>query len=170
MNPIPSAIQEVLDLFQTQLAPVTFGGLEAGVLTTGAEAVRLAAAALIEAEASAEEARNVLLEKQDELAQKAQRALAYARIYAEDDPALLATVESISLPRSARRNAKEDEAGQPGVPLMKRRGRPPKNDANGSLLAPRGADAPRALETAQVLDTPRGLEPPRALDATRGMD
>jgi ElaB/YqjD/DUF883 family membrane-anchored ribosome-binding protein len=146
MNPIPSAIQDVLDLFQNQLAPVTFGGLEAGVLTSGAEAVREAASALVEAEAAAEEARSLLVEKQDELAQKAQRALAYARIYAEDDPTLLAKVEAIALPRTGRRTPKEDESGQTGASPMRRRGRPPKNDVNGSLLAPRPPEALRPIE------------------------
>jgi hypothetical protein len=141
MNPIPTAIQEVLDLFEDQLAPVTFGGLETRVLTAAAETVRVAADALAAAEAAAEAARAVLAERQEELAQKAQRALAYARIYAEDDPPLLEKVEAIALPRAGRRAAREEEPAQTGHVLPpRRRGRPPKSDANGSLLVPRAQD------------------------------
>jgi hypothetical protein len=146
MNPIPTAIQEVLDLFEDQLAPLTFGGLETRVLTSAAETVRLAADALVAAEAAAEAARAVLAERQDELAQKAHRALAYARIYAEDHPPLLEKVEAIALPRAGRRAPREEEPAQTGhVPSPRRRGRPPKNDANGSLLAPRAQDIPLDL-------------------------
>jgi len=141
MNPIPSPIQDVLDLFQDQLAPVTFGGLETGVLALAAENVRAAAAAVAAAEAAAEAAHAALAERQEELALKAQRALAYARIYAEDDPALLDKVEAIALPRAGRRLAREEETGPSGSPpAPRRRGRPPrseKGDTNGSLLAPR---------------------------------
>jgi hypothetical protein len=150
MNPIPTAIQEVLDLFEGQLAPVTFGGLETGVLTVAAENVRAAAEALIAVEAAAEAARALLAERQEELAHKAQRALAYARIYAEDDPALLAKVEAIVLPRAGRRSSRDEEpTGLAGnVPPPRRRGRPPRSDANGSLLAPRPRDP--ALDLAEA--------------------
>jgi hypothetical protein len=143
MHDIPTAIQEVLDLFEDQLSPVTFGGLETRVLAAAAENVRAAAGALAIAEAAAEAARAVLAERHEELAQKAQRALAYARIYAEDDQALLDKVEAIVLPRAGRRPSREEEPGQAGhVPPPRRRGRPPKSDANGSLLAPRLRDVP----------------------------
>ena len=149
MNPIPTAIQEVLDLFEDQLAPVTFGGLETRVLTAAAENVRAAAGALAAAEGAAEAARVALAERQEELAQKAQRALAYARIYAEDDPALLDKVEAIVLPRAGRRPSREEEPALAGhLPPPRRRGRPPKSDANGSLLAPRLGDGPLDLREA----------------------
>jgi hypothetical protein len=149
MNPIPTAIQEVLDLFEDQLAPITFGGLETRVLTAAAETVRVAADALAAAEAAAEAARAVLVERQEELALKAQRALAYARIYAEDDPPLLEKVEAIALPRVGRRAPREEAPAQTGnVPPPRRRGRPPKSDANGSLLAPRAQEVPLDLSGA----------------------
>jgi hypothetical protein len=143
MNPIPTAIQEVLDLFENQLAPVTFGGLETRVLTGAAENVRAAADALAMAEAAVEAARAALAERQEELARKAQRALAYARLYAEEDVALLGQVEAIVLPRGPRRSSRDEEPGPVGnAPPPARRGRPPKIDTNGSLLAPRPRDMP----------------------------
>jgi len=132
MTAIPTDIQRVLDLFQGKLAPLSFGGLEANVLGRAADAVQAAASALEEAEKKAEQARLALAEKQEELATKAQRALAYARIYAEEDADLAADLEGIALSRAPRKPTAEDAIAAP----LRRRGRP-KNDTNGSLLVPR---------------------------------
>jgi hypothetical protein len=145
MTAIPHEIQQVIDLFQRRLALVTFGDLETAVLSRAAEEVQAAAAALAEAESAADRARAALAAKQDELALKAQRALAYARIYAEADAELAAQVEAIALPRGARGLTSDEGAGVPASLAPRRRGRPPKHDANGSLLVARAAptiDAP----------------------------
>lgn len=141
MTAIPSEIQQVLDLFQQRLSRVTFGDLETAVLGRAAEDVQSAAAALAEAESAADRARAALTAKQDELAQKAQRALAYARIYAEADTELAAQVDAIVLPRATRGIAGDDGGTLAAAPLARRRGRPPKNDVNGSLLVERPAPA-----------------------------
>ena len=143
MTAIPTDIQRVLDLFQGKLAPLSFGGLEANVLGRAADAVHAAASALEDAEKKAEQARLALAEKQEELATKAQRALAYARIYAEEDADLATDLEGISLSRTTRRPPADEAIAVP----LRRRGRPPKNDTNGSLLMPR-AEAPAAEDPA----------------------
>ena len=151
MNAIPHEIQQVIELFQRRLALVTFGDLETAVLSRAAEDVQAAATALAEAESAADRARAALAAKQDDLASKAQRALAYARIYAEADGELAAEVEAIPVPRGSRgvtndaSDASDERKGFPAGLAPRRRGRPPKQDANGSLLVARAAptnDAP----------------------------
>src|SRR4051794_17357692 len=105
-HPISAAVQDVLDLYATDLAPVRFGDLEAGVLALAADEVNEAARVLALAEATLDAARGALAEKQETLLQKAHRALAYARVYAEDEPELAARIERIALPRSGRRPLK----------------------------------------------------------------
>jgi hypothetical protein len=138
-SPIPEAIQQVLDVYESNLPLVKFGDLEATVLASAAEEVVLAATALEQAEATLVAARVTLLEKQEALLQKAQRALGYARVYAEGNADLAARVDPISLPRSSRRSQKLDvtDRNQPAPALQppRRRGRPRKSDlTTGGLL------------------------------------
>jgi hypothetical protein len=132
-DPIPSAVQEVVDLFLSELASLKFGDLEPTSLAAASEEVRAIAADVIRAETSLENTRAVLAEKRDALLQKAQRALAYARVYAENQPELAARLERIALPRSPRRSAKSEPsppdakvsgAAEPTTPPARRRGRP----------------------------------------------
>jgi len=138
INPIPPAVQQVLDVYETNLPLVKFGDLEASVLAKAAEEVVLAATALERAEAALEAARTELLEKQEGLLQKAQRALAYARVYAESDAELAARVETISLARPSRRTQKVEsvEAREP-APLAsapRRRARRRPSDLTAGVL------------------------------------
>jgi len=134
-TPIPPAVQQVLDVYETNLPLVKFGDLEATVLSKAAEEVVLAAAALERAEAALETARAALQEKQESLFQKAQRALAYARVYAEGDTGLAARVEEISLLRSPRRTPKvEGGPSAPAVQAPPRRGRPRKSEPTAGVL------------------------------------
>jgi hypothetical protein len=138
MSPIPEAIQQVLDMYESNLPLVKFGDLEATVLASAVEEVVLAATALERVEATLDAARVTLLEKQEALLQKAQRALAYARVYAEGNAELSARVDQISLPRSSRRSQKVDIAdgiqGAPALQPPRRRGRPRKSDLTAGLL------------------------------------
>jgi hypothetical protein len=109
-DPIPSAVQEVVDLFVSELGSLKFGDLEPTSLAAACEEVNAVAADVIRAEAALENTRAVLAEKRDALLQKAQRALAYARVYAENQPDLAARLERIALPRSPRRSAKVESS------------------------------------------------------------
>ena len=125
---IAPALQELLALFTSELEEVRFPGVDAQTLGVAAEAVREAARALTLAEAAAEVARERLTETQEALLARGQRALAYARIFAEEDPALWARLESVQLPRSLRRGGRR-RAGGGHACRPRRRGRPPKNGA-----------------------------------------
>jgi ElaB/YqjD/DUF883 family membrane-anchored ribosome-binding protein len=103
MNAISAPIQSLLDLFAQDLADVRFADVDAKVLNQVASDVESAAAAVASAQAVLDAARASLQDRQDVLLQLAQRALAYARVYAESDPSLSASLEAIALPRVARR-------------------------------------------------------------------
>ncbi len=99
MDPISPPIRELLDLFTTSLADVKFGDLDAGAFEAQTAEVRAAAAHLAAVQTSLEAARASFEAQQDALQQMAQRAMAYARVYAENNGALTATLEGIALPR-----------------------------------------------------------------------
>ncbi|HET9930847.1 MAG TPA: hypothetical protein VFQ35_09180 [Polyangiaceae bacterium] len=93
----------MLDLFERELKAVRFGDLDSTRLLGLADEVREAAEALAAHEARTAELRSALAERQEILLQQAQRALAFARIHAEDDAALTAKLGEISLPRAPKR-------------------------------------------------------------------
>jgi hypothetical protein len=108
MTAIPLPIQALLDLFTTSLADVRFADLDGATLACSAAEVEVAAKAVAAAQAALDAAREGLQEKQDALLQRAQRALAYARVYAETDETLSRKLDAVSLPRAPRRARAED--------------------------------------------------------------
>jgi hypothetical protein len=90
----------VLELFQGPLADQRFADLDAEVLSKSASLVEAAAAAVAEQEAQLTELRQTLADRQEALLLLAQRALAYARVYAENDSTLSEELSRISLPRA----------------------------------------------------------------------
>lgn len=95
-------LQAVLQLFQGPLADVRFADIDAAGLASIAAEVESAADAVAQQEAQLSELRQTLVERQDALLLLAQRALAYARVYAEHDEALTEQLARISLPRPAK--------------------------------------------------------------------
>ena len=127
-NPIPAPIQTVLALFTTSLADVRFADVDAEQLARLASDVEAAAETVAAAQATLDAAREALQDRQDALLHQAQRALAYARVYAESDESLSARLEAISLPRAARRSRAEEAlvlSADP-QPSPRPRGRPRK--------------------------------------------
>jgi multidrug efflux pump subunit AcrA (membrane-fusion protein) len=140
-EPISPAMNTLLELFATHMTELRFGDLDRAALTSAAEAVRTAASELAEAEAAAATARAALEAAREALLQKGQRALAYARIYAEGSPELAERLDAITLVRAGRR-AEPATTGQAEAP--RRRGRPPKvAAADGSGTLPLDSEAPR---------------------------
>ena len=125
---VPAPIQTLLDLFTTSLAEVRFADVDGQTLARAAEQVEKAAESVAAAQSALDSAREALQEKQDALLQQAQRALAYARVYAESDDGLSAQLEAVTLPRATRR-ARGEEAlvlsAEPVTP-SRPRGRPRK--------------------------------------------
>lgn len=112
MSSTPDAVQAVLELFKGPLAEVRFADVDAQGLENAAALVERAAAAVQERETELAALRVSLNEQQEALLSLAQRALAYARVYAESDEALAARLSAISLPRAAkpRKNARAAQA------------------------------------------------------------
>ena len=132
MTAIPSPVRTVLDLFASELADVRFGDVDTQALARVAADVQAAAEVVASAQASLESARGTLHDRQEVLLQQTQRALAYARVYAEADEALSAQLDAITLPRPARRARGEANATDALVlsadpqPAPRPRGRPRK--------------------------------------------
>ncbi|MDP9034015.1 MAG: hypothetical protein M3O50_04365 [Myxococcota bacterium] len=110
MQTLPAPLHTVLELFETSLAGVRFPDVDAQTLGRLAAEVEAAAEAVAVAQAALDTARRALLERQDALYQQAQRGLAYARVYAENDEALSARLDAIALSRPSRRTKINDEA------------------------------------------------------------
>jgi hypothetical protein len=142
MDATPAPIQALLDLFATSLSGVRFGDLDSKALTTLAADVQSAAEVVASAEAALTSARDALKQRQDALLQQAHRALAYARVFAENDEALSARIEEISLPKPPRRTRSADEAPAPTPEPQAARPRKnaskaaPSSEAKSAIAAP----------------------------------
>jgi hypothetical protein len=116
---VPAELRAILDLFTSDLREIAFPGVDAAVLRQHADDVRARARDVDRARQVLDAARADLEERTRALAGIAERALAYARIYAADQPALaarLAQLESAPV------------AASPVMPDRPRRGRPRKVD------------------------------------------
>jgi hypothetical protein len=159
-DPISTAVQEVVDLFTSELAELRFGELEGSVLARAADEVKAVAAEVVAAEMALDSVRARLADKQEVLTQKAQRALAYARVFAEGQPELASRIEQIAIPRTPRRPAKIetneiDEGAQTAseAPGGRRRGRPRRAETGATLLGLETEASP-GLPTAGALPEP----------------
>ena len=102
MTSLAQPVQAVVTLFEGPLAGVRFGDIDAAGLSKLAAEVTRAASELEQREAALTALRQELAQRQDALLALAQQALAYARIYAEGDEALLAQLTDIALPRATK--------------------------------------------------------------------
>jgi hypothetical protein len=150
MDAIPSPIQSLLDLFATALVEVRFADVDAQTLARAAADVQAASAVVATAQSALDEARLALHERQEILLALAQRAIAYARVYAENDETLSGRLGAIALPRSARRVRPSGDAlvlsSDPPAAPSRPRGRPrkvamaePTDRTDHALLLPEAA-------------------------------
>ena len=117
MDAIAPPIRTALELFETTLADVRFADLDAKTLARAAADVHAVAAVVASAQAALDSARSALQERQDILLERVQQAIAYARVYAENDEALTHRLQAIALPRSPRAaRAKDDALVLPSAP------------------------------------------------------
>lgn len=97
------AVQSVLDLFQGPLCNVRFADVDAAGLAHLAAEVEAATLEVEAREAALVELRQNLAQRHEALLGLAQQALAYARVYAENnDEQLLEVIGGISLPKAAK--------------------------------------------------------------------
>jgi hypothetical protein len=134
---VPSELRAVVDLFQRDLATVTFPDVDAAALQREIDAVRTRTAELERAREALAVAEAALSQRTAALAQLAARGLAYARIYAEADPdrePLARKIAALTAPVAAA----------PTDAPPRRRGRPPKSPEKRAelLFATEGATPP----------------------------
>ncbi len=134
----PPFAREVIALFSDALPKVQFPDLDLALLESAVEELRLAQTALEQAAAALEAAREAAQRKTEQLNARAERALAYARVFAEGNAALSERVANIG--RNKARPA--SEAAQP-----RKRGRPKKNQHDSSLF---GAEPAVGSESTRV--------------------
>jgi hypothetical protein len=169
MTSLSAPVQAVLELFKGPLADVRFADVDAAGLANLAAAVDSAATEVAQQEAQLAELRQALVERQDALLLLAQRAVAYARVYAEHDEALTEQLSRITLPR-ATKPRKAGAAKAPGEASAPVEAAPVEIES--AAVAPALDDAPDTTE-AQVEEaasapaivgsrkTKRRLGPPR---------
>jgi hypothetical protein len=114
MSAISSQIQAVLELFEGPLSELRFADIDAAALRRLAADVETAAGEVDAQQLALTRLRAALDEKQEQLLTQAQRALAYARVYAENDDALSARLAAIHFPRGPKR-AKAEPAAEHGA-------------------------------------------------------
>jgi hypothetical protein len=124
-------LREVLAIFDDALDDVRFPDVDGAALHAASDVVVAAHAELRRLEAAVDEARRRLDEAQDALLNKAQRAVAYARVYADGDAVLTSRLETIALPRS-----RGPRLAAPEPPRKRRRSA----SATESLFAPPTGD------------------------------
>lgn len=144
MDAIPTPIQTVIELFETTFADVRFADIDTKTLARAAAEVQEVATVVASAQAALDSARGALQERQDALLERVHRAIAYARVYAENNEGLLQRLNAITLPRPARRTRPNDDAAlvlSAMQPSPRPRGRPRKPAAAEQM---RVADMPTA--------------------------
>jgi len=136
-TPLPPFARDVLALYARALADVRFPDLDLASLEAAAERVYAAQAAAEARRKALQAAEEEVAAQELGLAALAERALAYARIFATGNAALSAEVVAIARP----------SAGEPEEPgLARKRGRPRKGAPGAEeLFAARSAEDSQAV-------------------------
>ena len=130
-NPISPSVKALVELFKNELSTVAFPGVDIAILEQLISDVQTYTDAVTKAEAALEAARTSLRETEETLTVKSQKALAYAKVYAEDKPEIAAKIDFVariagtSTPATSTRERDRDPSDGP-----KRRGRPSKKAAS----------------------------------------
>lgn len=95
-DPIPPSVKVLLELFKNELSAVTFPGVDVAILEQLIADVQNYTDAVHKAEAALRAAQASLRESEESLAVKSQKALAYARVYAEDQPEIVAKLDAVA--------------------------------------------------------------------------
>lgn len=130
---LPADLQQLLQLFSS-LPDVRFPELDPGALQVAVARTKERQLELTALEAQREAARLALEEEQEALLRKGHRLLAYLKVYAEHDEALVAKVNALALPRLRKPESEP-------APAPKKRGRPRKASSTDALpFTPSGVE------------------------------
>lgn len=120
---IPAPLRAVVELFEGPLADVSFPGVDREGLLAATEAVAGRASAVDDARRRLDEAQAQMDAELDRFRHLARRAIAYAEIYADGDPALAEQLAAIELDGDARKTGtkptrrRRKKAPEPELPL-----------------------------------------------------
>jgi|GEM_PF-6332909 len=159
---IPGPVQAVLDFFETHLHDQQFGDISAASLSRYVTEIQVLSEHVAHAESVLAAARAALLERQEALHHDAQRALAYARIFAECNESLSRQLDTIALGRPAKRTRGAEACSS--EPLVLTPG--PGAASAPSTRQPRTRTRPRHPQPAPSPDH----APPAATDACESHD
>lgn len=101
-DPISEPVAAVIEVFGAHPTTLCFPEVDHPTLEGLAGELRQAAVEVERCERALQQARGALDERRDALRARAERGLAYARIYAEDDDALRERLEAIDLAAAAQ--------------------------------------------------------------------
>ncbi len=105
-NPIPAPVQEFYELYKQNFSSISFPDINLEVLDKLISDVHEKMNALEQARALLDTAQQNLENSQNELFQKSMRALAYAKIYAEDQEDLFKQLSNLNLAKTSRSSKK----------------------------------------------------------------
>jgi hypothetical protein len=120
-DPVAPVLRDVLAVFDDALADVRFPDVDGATLHAAAVVVESAHAEVRRLEVALEEARRRLDDAQDALLGRAQRGVAYARIYADGDAALTARLDALVLPRARATRSTTPSSSAAEAPRKRRR-------------------------------------------------
>lgn len=108
-----ASVKSLLELFEGPLRDVAFPGVDGRILAVLSAQVTQATNAVEAASTALAEAHATLEQHKRELAAKAQVAVAYARVFAADNPPLLSQIESAAGPDPLRPNTRTPKRKAP---------------------------------------------------------
>lgn len=121
-DPVTEPLAALIDVFGEHAQALCFPDVDHSTLEALATELRQAAAEVERQERALAQARQALDERREVLRARAERGLAYARIFAEDDDELRERLEAIELGGAARPASKR--AGKKAPPRRTRRTKP----------------------------------------------
>lgn len=102
IDPIAEPVRELLTVFKEQLSTISFPDVSYSILEESTEKVINAASKLEEARKMVEAAEAEFSSGTEELQQKCAKALAYAKVYAEGNDALMEQLSAIQIGKGSR--------------------------------------------------------------------
>jgi hypothetical protein len=143
IDPVPADVQALMDLFTTHLADVKFPDVDAASLRKHADDLRAEAKAVVRARAQLATAVAASDARLATLVSACARAIAYAKIFSESHPERRPIAEAL---------AAISRPAVPALSVVKRRGRPPRQQP---------AQTTQTVELFEAPAKPCALEPAR---------
>ena len=124
----PTLARQVIDLYADELAEVRFPDLDLSALLYAQAELHAAQVEVERVEAELADRRAELELRSQALVAKAERALAYARIFAQGDDQLSPRLAEIGRRKSSLTQTSQTASSSGLIPAPKRRGRKPKSE------------------------------------------